>query len=92
MDLNCKENSSFENCNLLLTYLFRYHFGLTINDTPFHDSQIVTDIMDTDDLLLDIINDWVIHCDLVRIERQGLNWFEKKISSIIKIYFVLERN
>lgn len=70
-----KIRTSVEECQLLLTFLFNFHYGLTLNDTPFHDSQMIEDIMEADDVLLDAVNQWVLQCDLVSIDHYNSHWF-----------------
>lgn len=49
----------------LLTYLLEHHYGLTHNDTLFHDDAGIT--------LADAVNFLVERYELVRIDRKGFN-------------------
>ena len=61
----------------LLTYLLDHHYGLTINDTPFHDDAAIEEHIDAGITLADAVNFLVERYELVRIDRKGFSWQEQ---------------
>ncbi|EKM0531466.1 toxin [Enterobacter cancerogenus] len=61
----------------LLTYLLDHHYGLTLNDTPFHDDAAIEEHIDAGITLADAVNFLVERYELVRIDRQGFSWQEQ---------------
>lgn len=61
----------------LLTYLFNQHYGLALNDTPFHDVKVIEQHIDAGITPLDAINSLVQRYDLVRIDRRGFSGHEQ---------------
>lgn len=61
----------------LLTYLLEHHYGLTLNDTPFHDDAVIEGHIDAGITLADAVNFLVERYDLVRIDRKGFTWQEQ---------------
>jgi len=61
----------------LLTYLLEHHYGLTLNDTPFHDDTAIEEHIDAGITLADAVNFLVEKYELVRIDRKGLSWQEQ---------------
>ncbi|CQH45698.1 MULTISPECIES: TA system toxin CbtA family protein [Enterobacterales] len=61
----------------LLTYLLEHHYGLTLNDTPFHDGAAIEEHIDAGITLADAINFLVEKYELVRIDRKGFTWQEQ---------------
>ena len=61
----------------LLTYLLEHHYGLTLNDTPFHDETAIEEHIDAGITLADAVNFLVEKYELVRIDRKGLSWQEQ---------------
>lgn len=61
----------------LLTYLLEQHYGLTLNDTPFHDDTAIQEHIDAGITLADAVNFLVEKCELVRIDRRGFSWQEQ---------------
>ncbi len=61
----------------LLTYLLEHHYGLTLNDTPFHDDTAIEEHIDAGITLADAINFLVEKYELVRIDRKGFTWQEQ---------------
>lgn len=61
----------------LLTYLLEHHYGLTLNDTPFHDDAAIEGHIDAGITLADAINFLVERYELVRIDRKGFTWQEQ---------------
>lgn len=59
---------------LLLTYLLENHYGLTLNDTPFHDDAAIEEHIDAGITLADAVNFLVERYELVRIDRKGFTW------------------
>ena len=59
---------------LLLTYLLEHHYGLTLNDTPFHDDTAIEEHIDAGITLADAVNFLVEKYELVRIDRKGFTW------------------
>lgn len=61
----------------LLTYLLEHHYGLTLNDTPFHDDAAIEGHIDAGTTLADAVNFLVERYELVRIDRKGFTWQEQ---------------
>ena len=61
----------------LLTYLLDHHYGLTLNDTPFHDDAAIKEHIDAGITLADAVNFLVERYELVRIDRKGFSWQEQ---------------
>jgi len=61
----------------LLTYLLEHHYGLTLNDTPFHDNAAIEEHIDAGITLADAVNFLVERYELVRIDRKGFTWQEQ---------------
>ncbi|MGT3190063.1 TA system toxin CbtA family protein [Yersinia enterocolitica] len=61
----------------LLTYLLEHHYGLTLNDTPFHDDAAIEEHNDAGITLADSVNFLVERNELVRIDRKGFTWQEQ---------------
>ncbi|EOJ0052368.1 TPA: toxin [Enterobacter hormaechei] len=61
----------------LLTYLLGHHYGLTLNDTPFHDNAAIEEHIDAGITLADAVNFLVERYELVRIDRKGFSWQEQ---------------
>lgn len=61
----------------LLTYLLEHHYGLTLNDTPFHDNTAIKEHIDAGITLADSVNFLVERYELVRIDRKGFTWQEQ---------------
>jgi len=61
----------------LLTYLLEQHYGLTLNDTPFHDDAAIEEHIDAGITLADSVNFLVERYELVRIDRKGFTWQEQ---------------
>ncbi|WEJ89033.1 MAG: TA system toxin CbtA family protein [Klebsiella huaxiensis] len=57
----------------LLTCLLENHYGLTINDTPFCDEQVIQQHIDAGISLADALNFIVEKYELVRTDRPGFN-------------------
>jgi cytoskeleton-binding toxin CbtA-like protein len=57
----------------LLTYLLEHHYGLTINDTPFHDDTVIGDHIEAGVTLTDTVNFLVERYELVRVDRKGFS-------------------
>lgn len=62
----------------LLTYLLEHHYGLTLNDTPFHDNTAIEEHIDAGITLADAVNFLVERYELVRIDRKGFSWQEQE--------------
>ncbi|HAX4934457.1 TPA: toxin [Escherichia coli] len=58
----------------LLTYLLEHHYGLTLNDTPFHDDVAIEEHIEAGITLADAVNFLVEKYELVRIDRKGFSW------------------
>lgn len=58
----------------LLTYLLEHHYGLTLNDTPFHDNTAIEEHIDAGITLADAVNFLVERYELVRIDLKGFSW------------------
>ncbi|QKJ15421.1 TA system toxin CbtA family protein [Yersinia kristensenii] len=61
----------------LLTYLLEHHYGLTLNDTPFHDDAAILEHIEAGITLADAVNFLVERYELVRIDRKGFTWQEQ---------------
>jgi cytoskeleton-binding toxin CbtA-like protein len=61
----------------LLTYLLEHHYGLTLNDTPFHDDTAIEEHIGAGITLADAVNFLVERYELVRIDRKGFTWQEQ---------------
>jgi cytoskeleton-binding toxin CbtA-like protein len=55
----------------LLTCLLEQHYGLTLNDTPFSDEQVIQQHIDAGISLVDALNFIVEKYELVRTDRQA---------------------
>ncbi|OAE41420.1 toxin [Enterobacter cloacae] len=60
-----------------LTYLLEHHYGLTLNDTPFHDDAVIEEHIDAGITLADAVNFLVERYELVRIDRKAFTWQEQ---------------
>ncbi|MES0321193.1 toxin CbtA [Citrobacter sedlakii] len=58
---------------MLLTYLLEQHYGLTLNDTPFGNEQVIAQHIDAGISLADALNFIVEKSELVRIDRPGFS-------------------
>lgn len=61
----------------LLTYLLEKHYGLTLNDTPFREENVIQAHIDAGVTLVNAVNFLVEKYELVRIDRDGFNWQEQ---------------
>lgn len=61
----------------LLTYLLEHHYGLTLNDTPFHDGAAIEEHIEAGITLADAVNFLVERYELVRIDRKGFTCQEQ---------------
>ncbi|ASY77740.1 TA system toxin CbtA family protein [Pectobacterium polaris] len=61
----------------LLTYLLEKHYGLTLNDTPFCEENVIQEHIDAGITQLNAVNFLVEKYELVRIDRNGFNWLEQ---------------
>lgn len=61
----------------LLTYLLEHHYGLELNDTPFHDDAAIEEHIDAGITLADAVNFLVGRYELVRFDRKGFTWQEQ---------------
>ncbi|MCS3608488.1 toxin [Erwinia rhapontici] len=61
----------------LLTYLLKHHFGLTLNDTPFHDDAVILEHIEAGITLSDAVNFLVERYELVCTGREGSTWHVK---------------
>ncbi len=57
----------------LLAHLLQQHYGLTLNDTPFGDKQVIEQHIDAGISLCDALNGIVEKYDLVRTDRPGFS-------------------
>ena len=57
--------------------LLEHHYGLTLNDTPFHDDAAIEEHIDAGITLADAVNFLVERNELVRIDRKGFTWQEQ---------------
>ncbi|ENZ4138458.1 TA system toxin CbtA family protein [Enterobacter ludwigii] len=61
----------------LLAYLLEHHYGLALNDTPFHDDATIEEHIEVGITLADAVNFLVEKYELVRIDRKGFSWQEQ---------------
>ncbi|WP_316429729.1 TA system toxin CbtA family protein [Klebsiella oxytoca] len=61
----------------LLTYLLEHQYGLTLNDTPFHDDAVIQEHIEAGITLADAVNFLVERYELVRTDRKGFTWQEQ---------------
>ncbi len=61
----------------LLTYLLEHHYGLTLNDTPFHDDSAIQEHIEAGITLVDAVNFLVERYELIRTDRKGFTWQEQ---------------
>lgn len=61
----------------LLTYLLEHHYGLTLNDTPFHEDAVIEEHIEAGITLADAVNFLVERYELVRIDRKGFTCQEQ---------------
>ncbi|MBN5402344.1 TA system toxin CbtA family protein [Serratia sp. T13T92] len=61
----------------LLTYLLDHHYGLTLNDTPFHNDAVIQEHIEAGITLTDAVNFLVERYELVRTDRKGFTWQEQ---------------
>ncbi|MDX8000650.1 toxin [Xenorhabdus sp. Reich] len=61
----------------LLTYLLEHHYGLTLNDTPFHNDTAIQEHIEAGITLADTVNFLVERYELVRTDRKGFTWQEQ---------------
>ena len=61
----------------LLTYLLEQHYGLTLQDTPFHDDTTIQEHIEAGITLADAVNFLVEKYELVRIDRREFIWQEQ---------------
>ncbi|HHA1742185.1 TPA: TA system toxin CbtA family protein [Enterobacter hormaechei subsp. xiangfangensis] len=57
----------------LLTYLLDKHYGLTLNDTPFGNDDVIQEHINAGISLCDAVNFIVEKYDLVRTDRRGFS-------------------
>lgn len=69
--------SSVQVWQQLLTYLLEHHYGLTLNDTPFHDDAAILEHIEAGITLADAVNFLVERYELVRTDRKGFTWQEQ---------------
>ncbi|WET16381.1 TA system toxin CbtA family protein [Yersinia intermedia] len=62
----------------LLTYLLEHHYGLTLNDTPFHDDSAIQEHIEAGITLADAVNFPVERYELIRTDRIGFTWQDQK--------------
>jgi cytoskeleton-binding toxin CbtA-like protein len=61
----------------LLTYLLDRHYGLTLNDTPFHNDAAIEEHIEAGITLADAVNFLVERYELIRTDRKGFSWQEQ---------------
>ena len=61
----------------LLTYLLEQHYGLTLNDTPFHEDATIQEHIEAGITLADAVNFLVERYELIRTDRKGFTWQEQ---------------
>jgi cytoskeleton-binding toxin CbtA-like protein len=66
----------------LLTYLFQQHYDLTLNYTPFSESEVIQEHIDAGISLADAVNFQVERYALIRTDRDGFSWEEPYLNSV----------
>lgn len=61
----------------LLTYLLEHHYGLTLNDTPFHSDAAIEEHIEAGITLADAVNFLVERYELIRTDLKGFTWQEQ---------------
>ncbi|HCM9194244.1 YpjF toxin protein [Enterobacter hormaechei] len=61
----------------LLTYLLEHHYGLILNDTPFHDDAAIEENIEAGITLADTVNFLVERYELVHTDCKGFTWQEQ---------------
>lgn len=61
----------------LLTYILEHHYGLTLNDTPFHDDAAILEHIVAGITLADAVNFLVERYELICTDRKGFTWQEQ---------------
>lgn len=69
--------SPVEIWQLLLTHLLEQHYGLTLNDTPLSDENIIVEHIDAGISLCDAVNFLVEKYVLIRTDRGGFTVMEQ---------------
>ncbi|AXY34769.1 toxin [Yersinia pseudotuberculosis] len=57
----------------LLAFLLEHHYGLSLNDTPYHDEQAIAQQIEHGVTVRETVNELVEKFDLVRIDRSGFS-------------------
>ncbi|WET15546.1 TA system toxin CbtA family protein [Yersinia intermedia] len=57
----------------LLAFLLKHHYGLSLNDTPYHDEQVIAQQIEHGVTVRETVNELVEKFDLVRIDRSGFS-------------------
>jgi len=63
----------------LLTYLLEHHYGLTLNDTPFHDGSAIQEHIEAGITLAHAVNFLVERYELIRTDRKGFTWQDQTL-------------
>jgi len=66
----------------LLAYLFQQHYGLTLDDTPFSESEVIQEHIDAGISFADAVNFQVERYALIRTDRSGFSWEEPYLNSV----------
>ncbi len=69
--------SPFETWQSLFTYLFEHHYGLALNDTPFHDVEVMAEHINTGVTPLEAVNSFIERYDLSRIDRSDFSLIDQ---------------
>ncbi|MCT4710730.1 toxin [Enterobacteriaceae bacterium H11S18] len=62
---------------LLLTHLLEQHYGLTLNDTPLNDENVILEHIEAGISLCDAVNFLVEEYGLIRTDRSGFTVMEQ---------------
>lgn len=62
----------------MLTYLLAKHYGLTLNDTPFHDATTIQKHIEAGISLTEAVNFLVERFKLVRIDQKDVTWQDQE--------------
>ncbi|WP_336195891.1 TA system toxin CbtA family protein [Raoultella ornithinolytica] len=73
---------------MLLTRLLEQHYGLTLNDTPFSDENVIQEHIDAGIKLADAVNFLVDKYEPVRIDHRGFSWQQQ--SPYISVVDILQ--
>lgn len=66
-------NSAFNEYQQLLVWLLKHCYGLELNDTQYHDEQVIGQQIEHGITVRETVNELVEKFDLVRVDRPGFS-------------------